>query len=147
MSYSYGEIERAMREVMAVQEEDVPAFKSKIRHFRTLNIPAVDQPGSGARTIYEQSHALELAIGLSLADFGVPPRWLRGLVTHSVRALSMSMKASDDVFTLLGPQGSVGATVYGRENLAKYTLDPNVVAPFAVLNLSHIANLVRKALG
>jgi hypothetical protein len=83
VSYKYRIVEEALARTLGVREEDLPAFRAKLRHLRNLGVPPIDKPGSGRKVAYQPSDAYRMLVALELEILGFTPK------TAATGALSM----------------------------------------------------------
>jgi hypothetical protein len=78
-TFTYAEVERALAKVYDAMDAQKTAFRGRLKHFRKLGIPS-KQPGKGARIRYTASDMFQLMIACELAEFGVDPKLIAGIV-------------------------------------------------------------------
>lgn len=70
----YGEVEEALMLAFAVPDENVSAFKAKIRHMRNVGLPdKIRWQGKGTHAIYTFEHLLQMAYSIELQYAGFAP--------------------------------------------------------------------------
>jgi len=55
-----------------IHDAHIPAFWARIRHFMDNGVPDLEGVGKGARKYYNEQHLLELHLGMTLQNLGLP---------------------------------------------------------------------------
>ena len=71
--FSYSVVEGALAEFFDVRPKAQPALRSRIRHLQRLGLMP---DKSGNRLVYTKYDVYDLALALSIADFGVAPQFI-----------------------------------------------------------------------
>ncbi len=70
----YKDVERALARVFDIADQDLPAFRARIRHLRNLGALNLPKVGSGTQITYKGSDVYFLLFALELEYIGCPPR-------------------------------------------------------------------------
>jgi hypothetical protein len=69
----YRDAEAFLAELHRVREDDMGAFRARLRVLRNMGIPSLPRVGKGARVEFSSEHVSELHLALTLGEFGLPP--------------------------------------------------------------------------
>lgn len=107
----YTEFEAILARMFDVAEEDMSAFRARLRHLRYQGVPDKPRLGSGSRLKYEPVDLWECAVAMTLASYGFSPvrtvmvinRLRRDKIYDQVR-----MNEGDDLWLRMEVKGNVG---------------------------------------
>ena len=71
--YPYAVVEKALAGFFEIEAERLAAFRGRMRHLQKLGL-APEAPGSGKRVRYSVHDICDLALAMSLAEFGADPK-------------------------------------------------------------------------
>lgn len=78
---SYAVVETALARMHGADPEvQRGAFRGRIKHFQRLGLPTGERPGKGKRIDYTPSQILQLALAIELAQCGIDPTIIVGLI-------------------------------------------------------------------
>jgi hypothetical protein len=83
----YRDIEARLAELHSIHEEDLGAFRARIRVLRNMGVPDLPRVGKGARVGFSPDDIAELHLVLTLGEFGLPPARIVQIITK-VKGLS-----------------------------------------------------------
>jgi hypothetical protein len=69
----YRDVEARLAELHRIHEEDMGAFRARLRVLRTMGVPDLPKVGKGARVEFSTKDIGELHLALTLGEFGLPP--------------------------------------------------------------------------
>ena len=78
----YVDVERALAHAFRIHDEDLKAFRARIRHLRRRGVPDLPQTGSGRQLAYTVDHVRALYIGLRLNQAGYAPEAIGELLRN-----------------------------------------------------------------
>jgi hypothetical protein len=81
----YKDVELALAVMFSVGEDEIGAFRARLRHLRNIGVPRLPKVGSGTQITYTRRHAFELAIAFQLGVCGVSPKYIKALVETALR--------------------------------------------------------------
>ena len=150
MAYQYGQIETVLAHVCGVADEDLGAFKGKLRHLRSLGIPKVEKVGSGSRARFSYSDAIIMRLGLELSTLGVKPRAIASALSQvNPGAIPLVLNpppelSAKDLYFFIA-NGLVTSMFIDLKSVLTLA-DLNAGNSFAAVNISHLVREMDVAL-
>jgi hypothetical protein len=87
-SFSYGEIEAAIRGMHAVPDGRIATFKARIRHLQRVQL--LPSSGRGIKAKYEVADAWRWTICFALVQCGLPPEAVKSVLGAAGRKLTIN---------------------------------------------------------
>lgn len=81
MELRWRHVEATLVKLLQVKEEQMGAFRARLRHLKAVGVPNIPKVGSGTQIIYTREHIAELYIALLVMRFGITPRTAAWIVT------------------------------------------------------------------
>ena len=74
MELRWRHVEATLVKLLQVKEEQMGAFRARLRHLKAVGVPNIPKVGSGTQIIYTREHIAELYLALLVMRFGITPK-------------------------------------------------------------------------
>jgi len=148
MSYTYAQLESVMVRVFDVPDDEIGAFRARIRRLRDLGIPSVPRIGSGSRNKYETENMIELAIALAMLSVGVASKYIKDGVELSLEKIRndnnkfLGHLVDRDIYLHIANEGKFISAETSYTNIGSIVKTPQSIIPVSV-----IVRKIEEALG
>lgn len=87
----YKNVEEALTRIFKVSDDDLGAFRARLRNLRNLGIPQLPKTGSGTQIAFTRGQLIEMLIALELSRLGIPPRFVREIAGAVLQSVTPSL--------------------------------------------------------
>jgi hypothetical protein len=157
--FRYKHVVAALAEVMMVTEEEMGAFRARLRHLRNSGIPAIPRPGKGTHISYKFRDILHILFALQLEELGHSPGRAASATVSEIAKIPPNILdpslSTGDTYVLIyvnwhkypeGVLSEAGAICYGFDELVDHLRNSNVTPAFTMVNMSQCARDLMNAL-
>jgi hypothetical protein len=143
----YKHVEAALVRYFDVPEQQIGAFRARVRYLRKIGVPDLAKVGSGTQLTYSREQAIEMMLALQVSQLGASPKWFASTKQSQpdfLEKISAHPKRGD-TFSIIVPNKLLSTdkdgsrvtvlTVNGKEGLTRW-LEKTSVHSYSVINLS-----------
>jgi hypothetical protein len=143
----YKHVEAALVRYFAVPEQQLGAFRARLRYLRKIGVPDLAKVGSGSQLTYSREQAIEMMLALQVSQLGASPKWFASTKRAQpdfLDTISAHPKRGD-AFSVIIPDKLLSAdkdgsrvtilTISGKKNLMRWISNASVHS-YSVINLS-----------
>ena len=143
----YKHVEAALVRYFDVPEQQIGAFRARVRYLRKIGVPDLAKVGSGSQLTYSREQAIEIMLALQVSQLGASPKWFASTKQSQpdfLEKISAHPKRAD-TFSIIVPKKLLSTdkdgsqvtvlTVNGKEGLTQW-LSKASVHSYSVINLS-----------
>lgn len=159
MDLSYSDVLKILASANHVPDEAIPAFRARLRHLQRQGFPQGINTGRGKPAKYSPKQVFELAFAVELAQFGIGPERIVGIVENNALSLAVivatflddrSNQDEGDYFLVFVPALFLpGGNDYGIMGMSKSADLGAVISRMQGVNCDHVgiinvSNVVKK---
>jgi hypothetical protein len=97
----YGEFEEALVQKFSIKEDQMGAFRARLRNLRSLGIPNIAKRGSGNTAYYRQKDLVVTFVALALQTLGSTPTVSTQIAKFSARHFEKLRSREEDTFLVV----------------------------------------------
>ena len=146
----YKHVEAALVRYFDVPEQQLGAFRARIRYLRKIGVPDLAKVGSGSQLTYSREQAIEMMLALQVSQLGASPKWFastKRVQPDFLDKISAHPKRGD-AFSVIIPDKLLSTDKDGQSQVTVLTIDSKTdlirwiskvsVHSFSVVNLSQM---------
>lgn len=146
-----------MAHLLHVKDEEIGAFRARLRHLKDSGVPDVPKVGKGKQIWYTRDDAVRMYVALKMMQYGITPKAAAFLITDlgnslhhpAVSAIGAGPvgPSGEDVFYTIGYPAGVDHYVYSytRSQLME-TINNLPWTALAIINISQCIRSVDEEL-
>jgi hypothetical protein len=131
----YGQFEKALVEVFSIKEDNLGAFRARLRHLRSLGVPEIPKRGSGNTAIYKAEDLLATFVALALQTLGSTPTISAEIAKFAIQHFGKLRSEAKEIFLVVtNTSESRGPSSSNHNHLVRLKAPPGVRSMFLTTN-------------
>jgi len=143
----YKHVEAALIRYFDVPDQQMGAFRARLRYLRKIGVPDLAKVGSGSQLTYSREQTIEMMLALQVSQLGASPKWFASTKRAQpdfLEKISAHPKRGD-AYSIIVPKKLLSAdkdgsqvsilTMIGPDNLLRW-ISKATVRSYSVINLS-----------